>query len=159
MPALSLQGELEVITASRAEAAMNQLLDSRNQAERFEVLETAIAPEFAVSASRRKIALAGGVIVTLLALGVALAIEILDGRLRSPAQLERELGVTPVIAIPNLRSRRELQRGRLMWIGGIVAVVVVIAGLVRGLWRVIARNLPVLQSRLAHALPRRRQAR
>lgn len=154
-----LQGELEVITASRAEAAMNQLLDSRNQAERFEVLETAIAPEFAVSASRRKIALAGGVIVTLLALGVALAIEILDGRLRSPAQLERELGVTPVIAIPNLRSRRELQRGRLMWIGGIVAVVVVIAGLVRGLWRVIARNLPVLQSRLAHALPRRRQAR
>lgn len=150
-----LQGELEVITASRAEAAMNQLLDSRNQAERFEVLETAIAPEFAVSASRRKIALAGGVVVVLLALGTALAIEILDGRLRSPAQLERELGVTPVIAIPNLRSRRQVQRGRLMWIGGIVAVVVVIAGLARGLWRVIARHLPAMQTRLAEVRLRR----
>ena len=134
---------------------MNQLLDSRNQAERFEVLETAIVPEFAVSASRRKIALAGGVLVALLALGTALAIEILDGRLRSPAQMERELGVTPVIAIPNLRSRREVQRGRLMWIGGIVAVVVVVAGLVRGLWRMIAGQFPAMQTRLAEVLPRR----
>jgi len=150
-----LQGELEVITTSRAEAAMNQLLDSRNQAERFEVLETAIAPEFAVSASRRKIALAGGMVVALLALGTALAIEILDGRLRSPAQLERELGVTPVIAIPNLRSRREVRRGRLMWIGGIVGLVVVIAGLARGFWRSVARNMSALQTRAAHALPRR----
>ncbi len=150
-----LQGELEVITTSRAEAAMNQLLDSRNQAERFEVLETAIVPEFAVSASRRKIALAGGVLVALLALGTALAIEILDGRLRSPAQMERELGVTPVIAIPNLRSRRQVQRGRLMWIGGIVAAVVVIAGLVRGFWRMIAGQFPAMQTRLAEVLPRR----
>jgi len=150
-----LQGELEVITTSRAEAAMNQLLDSRNQAERFEVLETAIVPEFAVSASRRKIALAGGVLVALLALGTALAIEILDGRLRSPAQLQRELGVTPVIAIPNLRSRRQVQRGRLMWISGIVAAVVVIAGLVRGFWRMVAQQFPAMQTRLAEVLPRR----
>ena len=150
-----LQGELEVITVGRAEAAMNQLLDSRNQAERFEVLETAIAPEFAVSASRRKIALAGGVLVALLALGTALAIEILDGRLRNPAQLERELGVTPVIAIPNLRSQRQVRGGRLMWIGGIVAAVVVIAGLARGLWRVIAQNMPAMQTRLAEVRLRR----
>ena len=150
-----LQGELEVITVGRAEAAMNQLLDSRNQAERFEVLETAIAPEFAVSASRRKIALAGGVLVALLALGAALAIEILDGRLRSPAQLERELGVTPVIAIPNLRSQRQVRGGRLMWVGGIVAAVVVIAGLARGLWRVIAQNMPAMQTRLAEVRLRR----
>jgi len=150
-----LQSELEVITTSRAEAAMNQLLDSRNQAERFEVLETAIAPEFAVSPSRRKIALAGGIVVALLALGTVLAIEILDGRLRSPAQLERELGVTPVIAIPNLRSRRQVQRGRLLWIGGIVGLVVVIAGLARGFWRAIARTVPMLQTRATHGLAQR----
>lgn len=150
-----LQGELEVITTRRAEAAMNQLLDSRNQAERFEVLETAIAPEFAVSASRRKIALAGGVVVALLALGTALAIEILDGRLRSPAQMERELGVAPVIAIPNLRNRGQVRRGRLMWIGAGVAAAVAVAGLVRGLWRVIAGQWPLLQTRLAPARARR----
>lgn len=144
-----LQGEMEVITSSRAEAAMNQLLDSRNQAERFEVLETAIAPEFPVSASRRKIALAGAVVVTLLALGTALAIEILDGRIRSPAQLERELGVTPVVAIPNLRTRHDIRRGRLIWIGALVALVAGLAALARALWRRIAENLPAMQTRLA----------
>lgn len=150
-----LQGELALITANRAEAAMNQLLDSRNQAERFEVLETAIAPEFPVSASRRKIALAGAVLVTLLALGAALALEMLDGRLRSPAQLERELGVTPVIAIPNLRTRHDIRRGRLLWIGALVALVVGAAALARAFWRFVVAHLPMMQTRLANVLPRR----
>lgn len=150
-----LQGELGVVTTHRSEAAMNQLLDSRNQAERFEVLETAIPPEFPVSASRRKIALAGGILVGILALGVAFALEMIDGRLRSPAQLERELGVVPVIAIPNLRSRNQVQRGRLMWIGGIVAAIVAGAALVRGFWYRAADALPNVQNRFAEGLTRR----
>ena len=125
-----LQGELSVITDRRAQAAMNQLLESRNQAERFEVLETAIPADYPVSASRRKLALAGGVLVLLLALGAALMLEILDGRLRTPDQLEHELGVQAVVAIPNLRSQGKQRRGRLLWIGGItVAVIGVVAGL------------------------------
>ena len=137
-----LQGELAVVTERRAQAAMNQLLESRNQAERFEVLETAIPAEYPVSASRRKLAMAGGVLVVLMALGAALGLEVLDGRLRSARQLERELGVQPVVAIPVLNSRRAQRRGRLLWIGGATVAVLAVAGAVRGWFRGLADRLP-----------------
>lgn len=137
-----LQGELAVITERRAQAAMNQLLDSRNQAERFEVLETAIPGEYPVSTSRRKLAMAGGILTVLLALGAALALEVLDGRLRSPHHLMRDLGVQPVVAIPNLRSQSQKRRGRVMWIGGLTVLVIAAVAVVRGWFRTLADRMP-----------------
>lgn len=142
-----LQGELGVITERRAQAAMNQLLESRNQAERFEVLEEAIAPEYPVSASRRKLAMAGGVLVGFLALGAALALEVMDGRLRSPRQFERELGVQPVVSIPNLRSQGQVRRGRLLFIGALTAAAVAGVGYVRGWFRTLSERLPFMPAR------------
>lgn len=143
----ALQDELGVITERRAQAAMNQLLESRNQAERFEVLETAIPAEYPVSASRKKLALAGGMMVVFLAGAAALALEIMDGRLRTARQFERELGVQPVIAIPNLRSRRQVRRGRLLWVGLGTAAVVAVIGYLQGWWRRLADRLPHSQTR------------
>lgn len=150
-----LQGELGVITERRAQAAMNQLLEARNQAERFEVLETAIPPEYPVSTSRKKLAMAGGLLVVFLAAAAALVLEILDGRLRSARQFERELGVQPVVVIPNLRSQRQVRRGRLLWVGVLTAAVVGIAGFVRGWWRSIADRLPLAQERQLAVVMRR----
>ncbi len=130
-----LQGELTVVTERRAQAAMNQLLESRNQAERFEVLETAIPPEYPVSASRKKMAMAGGVLTVILALAAALGLEILDGRLRSPRQMERELGVRPVISIPNLRTEGQVRRKRITWIAAALAFIVGSVVVVRGWFR------------------------
>ncbi len=151
----ALQGELGVITERRAQAAMNQLLESRNQAERFEVLETAIPPEYPVSTSRKKLALAGGILVAFLAAGAALALEIMDGRLRSARQFERELGVQPVVAIPNLRSQHQVRRGRVLWIGMLTAAIVGVTGLLRGWWRLLADRLPVAQTRQPAVVMRR----
>ena len=147
-----LQGELTVITDRRAQAAMNQLLESRNQAERFEVLETAIPADYPVSTSRRKLALAGGVLVLLLALGTALALEFLDRRLRTPEQLERELGVQPVVAIPNLRSQGDRRRGRLLWIGGITVVIIGAVAALRG-WLRSALTAARPETNAGRALP------
>lgn len=127
-----LQGELTVVTERRAQAAMNQLLDSRNQAERFEVLETAIPSEYPVSASRKKMAVAGGVLTVILALAAALGLEILDGRLRSPLQMERELGVRPVISIPNLTTSGQVRRKRISWVAALLALVLGSVVVVRG---------------------------
>lgn len=151
----TLQGELGVITERRAQAAMNQLLESRNQAERFEVLETAIPPEYPVSASRRKMAFAGGLLVLFLAGAAALALEVMDGRLRNARQFERELGVQPVVAIPNLRSRHQVRRGRVVWVGMLTAVVVAGIGRVRGWWRSIADRLPMAETRQPAVVMRR----
>jgi hypothetical protein len=150
-----LQGELSVITERRAQAAMNQLLETRNQAERFEVLETAIPPEYPVSTSRKKLAMAGGMLVVFLAAAAALVLEILDGRLRSARQFERELGVQPVVVIPNLRSQGKVRRGRVLWIGLLTAAVVGVVGLVRGWWRAIADRLPQAQGQELAVVMRR----
>ncbi len=142
-----LQNELSVITTSRAEAAMNQLLESRNQAERFEVLESAIPPEFPVSASRRKMAMVGGVLVGFLALTIVVALEVLEGTIRTPRQLERELGVAPVVAIPNLNPRRDVANKRVALLAVFAAGLGLGIAWVQGWLRAAAERLPQVSAR------------
>lgn len=161
-----LEAELTVLTTQRTEAAMTLLLATQDQSERFEVLERAIAPEFPVSASRRKIALAGGVAVALAALGLAVLLELLQPALRTAAQVERQLGVQPVIVVPRLRSRRSRLRGRLIGLGVLAALAAAAVALLRGRWAQIPAILglqreqavPVrvtLHATPHHATPRR----
>ncbi len=133
-----LQDELAAVGARRTDAAMTQLLESQDQSARFEVLETAIVPETKISASRRKIAAAGGVVVLLAALALALAIEAMNPAIRTAAQLEHQLGVRPVVVIPTLRGGRPGQRRR-MRRAGIVGVGVILAAAALALLR---RALP-----------------
>jgi tyrosine-protein kinase Etk/Wzc len=102
----SLESELAVVTTRRTEAAMAQTLEARAQSARFTVLERAEVPEHAVSADRRKIALAGGAAVAALALLLALAREMVQPAIRTAAQMQRALGVEPVVVIPRLRTPR-----------------------------------------------------
>ncbi len=101
-----LQEEFTAITGRRAEAAMTQLLESRDQSVRFEVLEQAIAPEMPSGTSRDKLALAGFLVSLLGALGVALGLEWISPYIRTSAQMERSLGLRPVVVIPDLRVPR-----------------------------------------------------
>lgn len=103
---VSLQEEFTAITGRRAEAAMTQLLESRDQSVRFEVLEHAMAPEMPSGTSREKLAIAGFVVSLLGALGVALGLEWISPYIRTSAQLERASGLRPVVVIPDLRIPR-----------------------------------------------------
>jgi uncharacterized protein involved in exopolysaccharide biosynthesis len=117
-----LESELSVVTARRTEAAMNQTLQTQERTGRFSVLEPAVVPEFAVSPSRRNIAIAGGVAVGFLALGLALARELLEPSIRSAAQLRRQLGVEPLVVIPRLTTRPGRRRRRFALLGGLAAL-------------------------------------
>ncbi|MBA84250.1 Wzz/FepE/Etk N-terminal domain-containing protein [Thalassobius sp. S69A] len=118
-----LQEELSVITTRRTEAAMNQQLESQNQFERFEVLETAIVPEYPVSSGRRKLAMAGAMGSGMLAVGLALGLEFMSAGIRSASQLERELNMRPVVVIPKLDQKKAQRRRRLGWIAGLLALI------------------------------------
>ncbi|MBW7920978.1 MAG: chain-length determining protein [Rubellimicrobium sp.] len=127
-----LEAQLTVLTTQRTEAATAELLSSREQVERFSVLERAEVPDYAVSMSRAKLALAGGVAVVVLALALALALEIMQPAIRNARQMERLLGVQPVIVVPLLRSTRARRRRRVgagLGIGAIVAAVAALAAL------------------------------
>lgn len=99
-----LNEEFTVISRRKADAEMSQSLEEQRQLARFEVLEPAIAPVYAISRSKRSVAILGGVASVLLALGVAFALEMLNPPIRNAAQMERILGVRPVISVPVIGS-------------------------------------------------------
>lgn len=140
-----LQEEFRVITTRRTEAAMNQLLETQDQAARFEVLETAIPPDYSVSASRKKLALAGAVFSGLLALGLAFGVEMLNPAIRTAAQLERQLGVQAVIVIPHLTNRRTIRYRWLRRFALFTAIVAAVALALRDRFGAVLDNLPFLQ--------------
>ncbi len=149
-----LQEQLSVITRRRAEAEMEQALESAQVNERFEVLEVALVPEYPVAPSRKKIAVAGTMLFFVLGAALAMILEMLNPAIRSAAQLERELGVVPIVTIPNLnktgRSGNWRQRG--LWIAAAVTAV----GL--ALWPLVKQMLNWFSAGFT-ALTTRNQAR
>ncbi|ATG38580.1 chain-length determining protein [Phaeobacter piscinae] len=97
-----LQTELELISQRRTEAEVGFRLEASRQSERLTVIESAPLPDYPATGGRKKKALMGGVASIGLALGIAFLLELRRPVLRSVAQMERETGLTPVVAIPFL---------------------------------------------------------
>lgn len=128
-----LQDQYSVITTGRAEAEMGQLLETADQSERFVVLETALVPEYAVSPSRKKLAMLGFLGSGFLACLAALGLEMRNPAIRTSAQLERQLGLQPVVAIPYVRTTWQQRRRKLAWIAGLLAFALSIPVFLRSL--------------------------
>lgn len=136
-----LQDQYSVITRRKADAEMGQMLEDRQQSDRFEVLETALVPEVSGSKSRRKLVAVGAVASLIAGLASAFAAETMNPALRSAAQMERVLGIQPVVAIPPVKTRRD-RRGRGL---GILALVLAAAALMFGVMRMLGDRLPLLE--------------
>ncbi|SLN42778.1 Chain length determinant protein [Roseovarius gaetbuli] len=119
-----LQEQLNTITRNRVEAEMSSVLENSQQQERFEILETAIPPAIPVSTSRKKLALMGGVASLLAGLGLAFLLEIMNPALRTAAQLEQELDITPVVTIPVVRLRHERRKQAAKAIGAFILALI-----------------------------------
>jgi uncharacterized protein involved in exopolysaccharide biosynthesis len=125
---------------------MTQLLESQDRTSQLVVLERAIPPEFPSTRSRKKLAIAGAVASVIAAIGVAIALELLSKGIRTSAQMQRELGIVPVVVIPKLkRRRRSPWRGLLVGVG-------LLAALGAGAWAAMRWGLI---DRIGTLLPRR----
>ncbi len=129
-----LNEQFTVISRRKADAEMSQSLEEQRQLARFEVLERAIVPVYAVSRSKRSIAMMGGVASGMLALGVAFILEMLNPPIRNAAQMERVLGVRPVISVPVLEtsdtaSKGKKRKGWKIALGALIALLIGLAGL------------------------------
>ena len=111
-----LEDQYAVIGRNRSEAEINQILETDQQSEQLSVLETALVPEYPVSPNRKKIVAIGGIISLLVAGGIVLLLELLNPVIRTSAQLERQLSITPVVSIPVVKSPQDKVRKRL-WLG------------------------------------------
>jgi len=124
---------------------MGAILEERQKAQRFEVLETALPPEFPVSSSRRKLAMAGGVVSVVVAVLLAYLVEALNPAIRTAAQLERQLGMRPVVSIPMVSTRRDRLRRVMANLGSVVATVLCVPLLVKLAATVIPSLRPVAE--------------
>ncbi|MGP6089425.1 GumC family protein [Antarctobacter jejuensis] len=145
-----LQEQYEVITRRMAEAELGQMLEDRQATDRFEVLETALPPVYPVSGSRKKIAAVGGIASLMAGIALAFVAEMMNPAIRTAAQMERMLGVQPVVAIPVVASRRDRRIGGLRLLGKLALVFALIASGLRLIWD----RVPVLAELSGKLLPR-----
>lgn len=130
-----LNEQFTVISRRKADAQMSQSLEEQRQLARFEVLEPAIVPVFPVSRSKRSIAMMGGVASVMLAVGVAFVLEMLNPPIRNAAQMERVLGIRPVISVPVLETGKRMptkakRKGWKIVLGIVIALLLGLIGLV-----------------------------
>lgn len=135
-----LREQLRQVATRKVEAETNRTLQQQQQTERFEVLETALVPEYPVSRSRKKTALMGGIASAIFGVGFALMLEMLNPAIRNSAQLERALGIQTVVTIPVVTTRRERRFGKLLVVGWLMGL----AGLIAAVFRLITDRWPNL---------------
>ena len=135
-----LQDQLAGIVRKRAEAETGERLEVNQQAERFEVVENARMPEYPISPNRKKIAAMGAVASAGLALGFAFLLEMLFPAIRSVAQMQRQLDLRPVVAIPHIRTRAERRMG---FIRGAAMLLVLGVAIPGGLYFVDQKVMPL----------------
>lgn len=118
---------------NRADAETAHRLELSGQAERLRLLEAPVLPDYPVAPGRKKIAAKGAALSLVLALIAAFVLELRHPVIRTAAQMERELGLVPVVSIPPLPAPGDPPRPRLMnkaaMVGGAGLVVLVVATL------------------------------
>jgi len=96
------QGSLAAVQTRLDDAETALRLAERQQGDRLALLDRAITPEHPMGSGGKKLFLAGAIGSVLLAFVLALFLDQLKPVVRTSAQLERQLGLRAVIALPDL---------------------------------------------------------
>lgn len=121
-----LEDQYAAISRKRVDAETGQGLEDDPQAERLKVIEKAQAADQPVSPNRPRILALGSGVAMLLAVGLALLLELMNPAIRSAAGMERKLELRPVATIPYISTKREKSLRRIKFFAlvllGVVAV-------------------------------------
>ena len=120
-----LREQLALASTRRSEAQVGLRLEDERKAERLIVLESAVIPEYPVTPSRKRTALVGTAAALLAGFALAFLLELRNPVIRTAAQMERETGIVPVVALPDVAvSRRKpgLLRRMIARLGGRVPI-------------------------------------
>lgn len=123
-----LQAQLTSAAERRREAEVGLRIEDDQQSDRFILLESALAPEYPVSTSRKKIAAVWAAAGLILGLVMAYVLEWIHPALRTALHMERELQLRPVISIPYAMPANEIRRRRML-LGLAIGVLLISAAL------------------------------
>ncbi|MEL6196271.1 MAG: Wzz/FepE/Etk N-terminal domain-containing protein [Pseudomonadota bacterium] len=91
-------------------AETGEKLEVNRQAERFEVIEQATAPDKPVAPNRRLIAASGFAGGIAAAFALIVLAELMNQSVRTASDLERALNLRPVVTIPYIETEQEVRR-------------------------------------------------
>lgn len=107
-----LEDQYQAITVGKAEAEMQQMLEASQQSDSFTVLEQALPPDYPVAPSRKRILAMGTLLSIMAALSLVFVLEMRSPVIWTRGQLERQLRLRAVAAIPVLETPRQQRRRR-----------------------------------------------
>ena len=138
-----LETQLADARVKMAEASVGERLEEDRQAERFEVIEHASAPDGPTKPNRKKIVFAGFVFSIAAGVGMVLLFEILDRSIRSARDLQNSLQMRPIAVIPVVHTiadaKSRVRRRLLILLAGVV-----LACAVAGILHVYYQPLDIL---------------
>lgn len=106
-----LQNQYAEVSRKSASAETDAKLQSLQQSETFALLERAAEPDYPISGGRRKLAIVGAAASLVMGVIIAFALDHIRPVLRTRSQLERELDLRPIVAIPEIKhSGRTLRK-------------------------------------------------
>lgn len=109
-------------------------LEADDRTARFEVVEPAEESEYPISRPRRNTAIMGPIMGLILATLAAFAYELARPALRSSGQVERELGMRPVLVLPELVLPAERRRMRRAYVAGVGLLVLALAAIILAMY-------------------------
>ncbi len=107
-----------------AKAATGERIELLSKGQRISVIEQATVPNKPTSPDRVAIAGGGAAAGVALGGGVVLLLELLNQSIRRPMDLQNRLGITPLVTLPYIRTRRETVVKRTIVVLLILAVVI-----------------------------------
>jgi len=123
-----------------AKASTGERIEVLSKGQRIAVLDAATIPSEPTRPNRVKIAAMGIVAGLGLGAGMVVLLEMLNGAVRRPTDLVRHLDITPLGAVPYVRTPGEVARRRI-----VVALLLLLAlgGLPAAIWAVHTYYLPI----------------
>jgi polysaccharide biosynthesis transport protein len=123
----SAQLKYQEVLAKRQEAELATNLESKQQGERFTLIEPPVVPEEPSKPNRLAIGLLGGLLSIAGGAGSGALAESLDSRLYGRNGVARLLGVPPLAVIPNIETTQSLrEKARRKLIGALIVAIMLL---------------------------------
>ena len=136
----NIRQQYDTAVARLSQASVGERIELTARGQRITLIEAANVPTSPASPNRPMVAAAGVGVGLAMAIGLFLLLELLNGAVRRPSDLQKSLGIVPLVNIPYIESRgRRLARRS----GQVFAMLVVIIGVPAALWAVDTYYLPL----------------
>jgi hypothetical protein len=138
----NIRGQYDSSVARLAQASTGERIELTSRGQRISLIEAASVPQNPARPNRKLIAAAAGVAGVGLAVGLFVLLEILNHTVRRPTEIQRGLGIEPLVTIPYIDTRRERTRRLAL---RAAALMLVMIGLPAALWAIDTYYIPLDQ--------------